>query len=330
MKAEAVVAVEPWRVEYRPVEVPEPGDDDVVVRLTHSWISNGTEGSFIRGERIAGDTPRADSDPMPFPHVPGYQKSGIVERVGAAVGHVRPGDRVFASVSRVNGMFYDHGGHINPAITHGSQVWKLPDGLDSLAASGLVLTQVGLNTGSRPTAGPGDCAVVIGDGLVGHWTAQTLQDRGARVLMLGRHADRLARLTVRDGDATLIESDGWFDAIVAWASEGVQVVADTVGSIETIEALLPAMRHNGHIASAGFYGPRGRIDIQQLRAREITLHAPAGWSANRMETTLRMLAEGRLTTLPLITHRYAAAQAAEAYGMILHRRPGVLGVALDW
>src|SRR4051794_16397486 len=81
MKARAAVAVAPWKVEFLPVEVPEPGDEDVVVRVTHSWISNGTEGSFVRGERIGGDTPRKEADPLPFPHVPGYQKVGVVEAV---------------------------------------------------------------------------------------------------------------------------------------------------------------------------------------------------------------------------------------------------------
>ena len=69
MKASAAVATAPNHVEFRTVEVPDPGDEDVVVRVRHSWISNGTEGSFIRGERIAGDTPRRASDPLPFPHL---------------------------------------------------------------------------------------------------------------------------------------------------------------------------------------------------------------------------------------------------------------------
>src|SRR5437588_11435849 len=148
MKAHAAVAVAPWKVEYREVVVPDPGPEDVVVRVLHSWISNGTEGSFVRGERIAGDTPRSETDPLPFPHVPGYQKVGIVEWVGTGVTRLSPGDRVFATVSRVSGMFYSTGGHISPAVTHKSQVWKLPEGVSAVAASGLVLTQVGYNVGT--------------------------------------------------------------------------------------------------------------------------------------------------------------------------------------
>src|ERR1700731_4528166 len=106
MKAYGAVATAPWRVEYLPVEVPNPGPEDVVIRVTHSWISNGTEGSFVRGERIAGDTPRSDTDPLPFPHVPGYQKVGVVEWVGSAIADLAVGETVFATVSRVEGMFY--------------------------------------------------------------------------------------------------------------------------------------------------------------------------------------------------------------------------------
>jgi 2-desacetyl-2-hydroxyethyl bacteriochlorophyllide A dehydrogenase len=331
MQAYAAVALQPSRVEFQAITVPDPGPEDVVVRLQRSWISNGTEGSFVRGERIAGDTPRRETDPLPFPHVPGYQKVGVVEWMGEKVTGLEIGEVVFATVSRVEGMFYSYGGHVSPAVTHRSQVWKLPENVVPEAASGLTLTQVGYNIGMRPALAPGDAAVVIGDGMVGHWAAQTLQHRGARVLLLGRHADRLARfaITERDRVVNTRQTDA-LESARAFAPEGVQVVADTVGSIATLEALLPTMRHDSHIVSAGFYGPRGQIDIQQLRAQEITLHAPAGWSTPRMDATLNLLAQGVLTTRHLITHRFPAAQASVAFDLILSRREPVLGVILEW
>lgn len=330
-RAQAVVATGAGQVEFREVTAPTPTADDVVVRVQHSWISNGTEGSFVRGERIAGDTPRTASDPLPFPHVPGYQKVGIVEWAGANADDFRPGDVVFATVSRVGGMFYDHAGHISPAVTHKSQVWKLPPDVDPAAVSGLVLTQVGYNVGIRPAIAPGEAAVVLGDGLVGHWAAQTLRHRGARVLLAGKHDERLALFDPgKEGHIVNIRRENLQDAVRAWAPEGVQVLADTVGSVETLEAMIPAMRHDGHIASAGFYGPNGRVDIQQLRQREITLHAPAGWSRDRMDVTLDLIARGVLKTLPLITHRFPVTEAAAAFALILSRREPVLGVILDW
>src|SRR5688572_13684121 len=84
MNAYAVVFTAPNQVEFCQVTCPEPGPGDVVVRLTHSWISNGTEGSFLRGERIAGDTPYRPGDPWPFPIVASYQKVGAAERCALA------------------------------------------------------------------------------------------------------------------------------------------------------------------------------------------------------------------------------------------------------
>jgi bacteriochlorophyllide a dehydrogenase len=331
MQAEAAVAIAPRQVAFQTVQVPEPTAQDVVIRVQHSWISNGTEGSFVRGERIAGDTPRSETDPLPFPHVPGYQKVGVVEAVGAEVTDFAVGDRVFATVSRVSGMFYDFAGHVSPAVTNRSQVWKLPPDLDPVSASGLVLTQVGYNVGMCPTMQPGDAAIVLGDGMVGHWSAQTLQHRGTRVMLLGKHDERLALFAARPEDrcVNITRADAVAEAR-EWAKEGVQVLADTVGSISAIESLYPVMRRFSHIASAGFYGPNGKIDIQQLRNREMVLHAPAGWTKERMDATLDLLAQGVLTTSHLITHRFPATRAAEAFALILSRREPVLGVILDW
>ena len=47
MKANAVVFTAPRVAEFREVDCPEPGPGDIVVRVTHSWISNGKEGSFL-------------------------------------------------------------------------------------------------------------------------------------------------------------------------------------------------------------------------------------------------------------------------------------------
>ena len=326
----AVVALEPYRVALQKVRVCAPNGQEVAVRVLHSWISNGTESSFLRGERIQGDTPRGPSDPLPFPHVPGYQKCGIVEYVGASVPDLKIGDEVFVSVSGIEGMFYETGGHVSPAVAHFSQVWKLPKGVSCLAACGLVLTQVGYNCGACAPVADGDAAVVIGDGLVGHWTAQTLKSRGARVAMIGRHEERLARFQTRDNDLRLLEKSDTTGKLRDWASDGIAIVVDTVGSIAAMERLYPLLVHGAHLVSAGFYGDQGEIDIQRLRERELTLHAPAGWTRERIDATLELLARGELQTEPLITHRFPIGECERAYDLILSRSAPVLGVVLDW
>ncbi|QNK60326.1 zinc-binding dehydrogenase [Paenibacillus sp. PAMC21692] len=327
MEAKAVVFTDKMKVAFQTVQVPELGSGQVVVDVTHSWISIGTESSFLRQERATGEAIYKEGDPSPFPHVPGYQKVGIVSAISPDVDNLSIGDVVFASVSEVSGMHFSFAGHVSPAITSADQVWKLPKDVHPLACSGLVLVQVGYNCGMRAPVKPGDVAVVIGDGLVGQWAAQTLLYRGAEVVVLGRHHERLELLTpgIRGINAKEISIS---EALQQY--EGVNIVVDTVGAMDTFAELQPYMKHNSHLVSAGFLGTSGVVDIQTLRAQEITLHCPSGWSKERMDAALKGIEEGWLSTEPLITHQYPADQAEAAWQLIMDKRQPCLGVVLNW
>jgi len=331
MKAEAVVFTAPGTVEFAEVDCPDPGPDEAVIRVTHSWISNGTEGSFLRGERIAGDTARRPGDPHPFPIVAGYQKIGIVEQVGADIDDLDPGEMVFAAMGRVEGMFDAHGGQVSPSVSSRDQIWKLPKGVDPLACSGLVLTQVGYNCGVRAPVEVGEGAIVIGDGMVGNWAAQTLSWRGARVLLVGRHDKRLERLPTSSLHHVVNARDrDWAQVAGGLFPSGVAVAVDTVGSIAAVEQLMPLMQRYGHIVSAGFYGTEDRLALQPPRYGELSIDLVSGWSKERMDQTLLLIAAGHLQTLPLITHHFPARRAADAWHLIQTRDEPVLGVILDW
>jgi 2-desacetyl-2-hydroxyethyl bacteriochlorophyllide A dehydrogenase len=331
MKARAVVFTAPRTVEIADVDCPDPGPGDVVVRILHSWISNGTEGSYFRGERSDGDRAVAPGDPLPFPVVAGYQKIGGVEWVGADVHDLEIGETVFATIGMVDGMHHDYAGHVSPSVCPRREVFKLPSDVDPLAFAPLVLAQVGYNGGARPPVAPGDVAVVVGDGMVGHWTAQTLRSRGAEVILVGRHADRLALFETGD-NAHVINSrdEDWLDAVRRIAPEGVQIGVDTVGDLDVLEGLRSVARRFGHLVSAGFYGSDDQYPLQPPRYKELSIHLVSGWTRERLDHTLAEVAAGRLQTLPLLTHRFPVEQAAAAWDLIETRSEPVLGVVLDW
>ncbi|RFC46845.1 MAG: 3-hydroxyethyl bacteriochlorophyllide a dehydrogenase [Verrucomicrobia bacterium] len=334
MKSHAVVFTARNQVEYRAIECPEPGAEDVVVEVHHSWISNGTEGSFLRGERLSGDVAWQPGDPAPFPMVAGYQKVGRVRSVGAAVTRFAPGDWVFASVSRVSGMFENkYAGHVSPSVCEQRSLMPLPPGLDPVAYSGLVLTQVGYNCGSRSPVQPGETAIVMGDGLVGQWAGQTLANRGAKVVMIGRHADRLVRFQ-KYGQTILAGPDHGVAAVQALGLGPVQVLVETAGSQRALSDWLPQMKRNGHMVIAGFYPRAGETNLlqalQQFRNHEISFDLVSGWTQPRLDETMRWIAAGRLETLGCISHRLPVERAAEAWALIETKREPVLGVVLDW
>ncbi|WP_240420862.1 zinc-binding dehydrogenase [Paenibacillus periandrae] len=330
MIGKAVVFTDRLKVSVQEVEIPEPHHNEVVIDVEVSWISNGTESSFLRGERIAGDTPYHSNAAWPFPIVAGYQKVGVIRQIGSEVSGLQVGDRVFATISRVTGMFNPYGGHINPAVTAADQVWKLPEGANSIDYCGLVLTQVGYNCGMRASVRNGDCVVVIGDGLVGQWTVQTLLNRGARVMVLGRHDERLRYLPDKAvGINTRLCS--FTEAVSDFAgSDGISVLVDTVGDLTTVEQCFQPFRRNAHFVSAGFYGLSGKIDIQKLRDKEITLHAPAGWTKERMDAARDGIRDQWLQTGALVTHRFPVNRADEAWQLIVGKSEPSLGVILEW
>ena len=334
MKSHAVVFTARNQVEYRAIECPEPGPEDVVVEVHHSWISNGTEGSFLRGERLSGDVAWQPGDPAPFPMVAGYQKVGRVCSVGAAVTRFAPGDWVFSTVSRVSGMFENrYAGHVSPSVGDQRSLMPLPPGLDPVAYSGLVLTQVGFNCGSRSPVQPGAAAVVVGDGLVGQWAGQTLAARGAKVVMIGRHTDRLARFQ-NYGQTILAGTDNGVAATQALGLGPVQILVETGGSQPALSDWLPQMKRGGHMVIAGFYPRAGETNLlqglQQFRNHEISFDLVSGWTQPRLDETMRWIAEGRLETLGCISHRLPVERAAEAWALIETKREPVLGVVLDW
>ncbi len=316
------------------VESPDPGDDDVVIDIHHSWISNGTEGSFLRGERLSGDEAWHPGDPMPFPMIAGYQKVGRIQSIGANVTGFTVGEMVFASMSKVTGMFDNRfAGHVSPSVCDKGAVMKIPAGVDPIAVSGLVLTQVGYNCGARPQIRPGEVAVVIGDGLVGQWAAQTLKQRGAKVVMVGKHDDRLSKAA--DHAHILKSPDDYGTSDYDQLGLGkVQVLVETVGSVSAMYAWLQRMNRNSHIVVAGFYKPSGDVNIQtalqDFRNYEISFDLVSGATTQRMQDTMEWIAAGKLHTVDLITHRFPVEEAADAWKLIESKQEPVLGVVLDW
>lgn len=237
-------------------------------------------------------------------------------------------------MSRVCGMFENrYAGHVSPAVCVEGALMPLPKGVDPMAFAGLVLTQVGYNCGTRSPVKPGQVAVIMGDGLVGQWAGQTLAQLGVKVAMIGRHPDRLARFA-KHGTTFLSGSDNGVAAVRAWAPGPVQVLVETVGSAQAMQDYLPLLARDAHIVVAGFYKPAGEVNLQyalqQFRNSEITFDLVSGATLPRLEETMRWIAAGKLDTLGLVTHRFPADRAAEAWALIESKKEPVLGVVLDW
>jgi threonine dehydrogenase-like Zn-dependent dehydrogenase len=149
--------------EIRPVAVPEPGPDEVLVRTVASGISRGTETLVFRGEvppsqYAAMRAPFQEGD-FPGPVKYGYLNVGVVERGPAEL----RGRTVFC-------LYPHQSAYVVPAAS----VVVVPDGLPPSRAvlAGTVETAVNALWDAAPLVG--DRVTVLGAGMVGCCVARLL------------------------------------------------------------------------------------------------------------------------------------------------------------
>ncbi len=178
---------------------------------------------------------------VPFPHVIGYDVSGIVSAVGAGVTSVKAGDAVFARQRQE-----DAGALAEVALVHEMDLAKVPAGVSheqaaSLPLAGLTAWQAlfdkaGLKEGQKVlvhagSGGVGTLAIQIAKHAGAHVTTTV----GARNMALARD---LGADVVIDYGAEKFEDAG----------DDFDVVFDMIGG-ETLKRSFAIVRKGGHVVS---------------------------------------------------------------------------------
>jgi len=276
--------------------------------------------------------------PMPM----GYSNVGVVVAVGEGVAGFAVGDRVVSN-----------GRHAEVVAVPVNLCARIPEGVEDESASFTVLASIGLQGIRlvRPTLG--EAVVVTGLGLIGILTVQLLRSSGCRVLGLDFDKSKLA--LARSLGAEVVDlSDGIDPVLVAQEfsrGRGVDAVIITAAtrSNEPVHQAALMCRKRGRIVLVGVTGLElSRADFYE---KELTFQVscsygpgrydpsyeqggndyPVGfvrWTEQRnFEATLDMLADGRLSTAGLITHRFEIDKADEAYDVVGGKEPS-LGILL--
>jgi bacteriochlorophyllide a dehydrogenase len=321
MEARAVVFTAPERVDVWDVQLPEPGPEDVVIRTLCSGISIGTEGWILKN-RYKGVT---------YPLVTGYQFCGTVEQVGAQVGGFREGDLVFARSTRLAGDAVRPmwAGHVSRAVVAAKQVYRVPAGVSPAAASMAVMPAVPWH-GIRLTGiEPGDLVVVVGQGQVGQYAAQLARLKGARVIAVEMLADRLALSARYSADVALNpERDDVAAAVAAEKPGGADVIIDTSANARAVNASFEWARQNGRYCLQGYYPETTALDLYTPHVKQLTFYNPT--DCEGIDTMLQYMAEGKVNVDGLITHTFAADEAAAAFDLAMNRPREAVAMVLQW
>ncbi len=305
----AVVIEKPEQLSLRELALAEPGDDDVVVDIEWSGISTGTERLLWTGRMPAFPG-------MGYPLVPGYESVGRVSAAGARSSR-RVGDRVFVAGARcygeVRGLF---GGAAARVVVPQARAIAVDETLGEQAVL-LALAATAYHAMAAPGALPPD--LIVGHGVLGRLLARVALATGAPApVVWERNAER-------NGGAQ------GYDVLdpAQDARRDYRAIYDVSGDASLLDTLIGRLAPGGEIVLAGFYSESLSFAFAPAFMREARLRAAAEWREADLAAVKALAESGRLSLDGLITHRHAAARAADAYRTAFGD-PACLKMILDW
>ena len=275
----------------------------------------------------------------------GYCNVGVVIEAGSQTGGLAIGDRVVSN-----------GPHAEMVAVPRNLCARIPDNVSDESAAFAVVGAIGLQGIRLAAPTLGESFVVIGLGLIGLVTVQLLRANGCRVL--GIDPDSSRRALARRFGADTVELDRGQDAASAAEGfsrgrgvDGVLITAAT-DSNEPVAQAASMCRKRGRIVLVGVAGlqlERADFHVKELSFQVSCSYGPGRydpayeeqgadypvgfvrWTEQRnFEAVLDMLAMRALDVTPLITHRFAIADVAAAYELLVSRAEPYLGILLEY
>lgn len=349
MRANVFYGVNECHVEE--VDKPRAGVGEAVIRVTLTTIC-GTDLHIVRGEY-----------PVKSGLIIGHEPVGVIEELGEGVSGYEIGDRVLVGAITPCGQCRaclsghlsqcGHGGGyeaiggwrfgntINGAqaeyllVPHAqANLAKIPDGLSDEQVVLLAdIASTGFSGAESGGVRIGDAVVVFAQGPIGLCATAGAKLMGA-TLIIGIDADetRLAMAKRLGADVVLDYREVDVVAEVKrLTGGGADVAIEALGTQQTFESALRALRPGGTLSSLGVYSGKLQVPYDAFAAglgdhRIVTTLCPGG--KERMRRLMEVVKSGRVDLTPLLTHVVSLQEIGEGYRIFGERLDGVLKVAV--
>lgn len=314
-------------------DIPLPGAHEVQIRTEYSLISTGTELTLLSAE--------VDSDSswqplLTYPLFPGYSNIGRISAVGAGVDSAMIGQRVVSL-----------GRHAQTICRSVFEVVPVPESVAAEEAVFGVIAQIAMGGIRFARLRLGETVAVFGAGLIGQFAARFARIAGAGSVFVFDRS--LLRLRLLPDDSRIYPSTddpASAGAFIRQYNRGraADLALDATGDPARMESELHALEEHGRFVILS--SPRGpsTLDLNAVNLRGLsiigahnaTVHMPPGVPGEPftlrqdLQIFLDWLADHTLSVASLITHRFPADCAPEAYHMLAENRREALGVLLDW
>lgn len=340
----AYTYVEKGKFELR--EKPQPviqEEQDAIVRVTMASIC--TSDLHIKH----GAVPRA----VPGITV-GHEMVGVVEAVGSEVTGVKPGDRVTVNVETFCGeCFFCRKGFVNNC-TDKNGGWALGCRIDGGQAEYVRVPYADQGLNKIPEGVTDAQALFVGDVLAtGYWAARiseispedtvlilgggptgictllcAMLKNPKKIILCEKDAERLAFVRKRYPEVCAVAPEELAKTVERECPHGgADVVLEVAGTKETFRMAWEYARPNAVVTIVALYDEAQILPLPDMYGKNLTFKT-GGVDGCDCEEILKLIAQGKIDTTPLITHTFALAQIEQAYDIFEKRKEHVIKTAI--
>jgi 2-desacetyl-2-hydroxyethyl bacteriochlorophyllide A dehydrogenase len=333
----AVVVERPHQVSYREVDAPAASPDDVLVSSREAGLCR-TDIEVMTG---------VFTDPrwVHFPVIPGHEWAGTVVDVGANVESVRAGDRVVCEgligcnrcgpcrrgethwCERIEALgFTRPGGYAELVTVPARVVHPLPDHVSFDAGVLIEPASVVLHGLEKAQPLPGETVGVIGIGTLGSL---------AIALLRLYSPSRLVAYGIRDAELELATALGATEVVSTGAgtqaAAELDLVVDTSGAPSAIALATEICRPGGRALLLGIAGEGRSLTLPSdvLTGKDMALIGSLGYPASVWSRVVGLVSDRVLELDGIVTHRFPAAEFAQAVRLMDDRHGIVAKIVLE-
>jgi len=325
------------------VEVEKPSitaDTDVLVKMERVGICGSDVHYFTEGA--------IGNQIVEFPFTIGHEGSGIVEEVGAAVKHVKPGDRIafdpamscFACDQCLSGRphtctnqkFMGCPGQSEGCLSEWivlpeESCYPIPASLSFDEAAIVEPLSIGVYAVSLSIPMPGAKVGILGAGPIGLSVLLPAKAQGASAIYITDKID--ARLAVARKAGSDWAGNPDTEDIVAEVKKlepnGLDVVFECTGEQDAMDQALLLLKPGGKLLLIGIPGAKNRVsfDINQLRRKEIVIQNVRRQNGC-VQPSIDMIAGNAFDVNVMVTHHFPFADTKEAFDLVAGYQDGVV------
>lgn len=334
------ILIKPGVLQYRDVAIPEPSEDEVLLKVKAIGIC-GSDIHTFHGAHPFVSTPA----------VLGHEATGEIVKKGKAVKDFAVGDRVvirpqvtcgvcrlckqgrYNICEKLNVIGCSLPGPSSEFFAINSKIiYKLPENISYHAGTLIEPLAVGIHAVKRGSNVEGGNVLVTGAGTVGNLTAQAAKGLGAKSVIITDISDfklDIARKCGIDHCVNVKERDLKEELKKIYGDEGVSLILDC-SAVEASLNLVIAVAPKGiDIVIVGIFESLPRTNLADVQDKEYSLIGSLMYTHEDYLTAIDLIENKKICLDNLITNVFPLSKNLEAYQYIDENRDTTQKVIIE-